>query len=44
MLKTETPSTQHPQLDLYPVADLVAALVDDQVRYAYGHCRELISW
>lgn len=32
MLKTETPSTQHAQLDLYPVADLVAALVDDQAR------------
>jgi N-acetylmuramic acid 6-phosphate etherase len=32
MLNTETPSTQHPQLDLYPVADLVAALVDDQAQ------------
>lgn len=32
MLKTETPSTQHPQLDLYPVEDLVAALVDDQAQ------------
>jgi N-acetylmuramic acid 6-phosphate etherase len=30
MLKTETPSTQHPQLDLYPVAALVDALLDDQ--------------
>lgn len=30
MLNTETPSTQHPQLDLYPVEELVAALVDDQ--------------
>ncbi|NYE62631.1 N-acetylmuramic acid 6-phosphate etherase [Duganella sp. 1224] len=30
MLKTETPSTQHPQLDLYPVEALVEALVDDQ--------------
>jgi N-acetylmuramic acid 6-phosphate etherase len=30
MLKTETPSTQHTQLDLYPVEDLVRALVDDQ--------------
>jgi N-acetylmuramic acid 6-phosphate etherase len=30
MLKTETPSTQHPQLDLYPVEALVDALVDDQ--------------
>ncbi|TDP61478.1 N-acetylmuramic acid 6-phosphate etherase [Roseateles toxinivorans] len=31
MLKTETPSSQHPDLDLYPVADLVSALVDDQL-------------
>ncbi|MCL6483797.1 MAG: N-acetylmuramic acid 6-phosphate etherase, partial [Janthinobacterium lividum] len=30
MLKTETPSRRHPDLDLYPVAQLVAALVDDQ--------------
>src|SRR5450830_1480183 len=30
MLKTETPSPQHPQLDQYPVPELVAALVDDQ--------------
>jgi N-acetylmuramic acid 6-phosphate etherase len=34
MLKTETPSTQHPQLDLYPVEDLVAALLDDQAQAA----------
>ena len=32
MLNTETPSTQHPQLDLYPVEDLVAALIDDQAQ------------
>ena len=30
MLKTETPSTQHTQLDQYPVEDLVGALIDDQ--------------
>lgn len=30
MLKTETPSSQHLQLDQYPVPELVAALVDDQ--------------
>jgi N-acetylmuramic acid 6-phosphate etherase len=30
MLKTETPSSQHQDLDLYPVAELVSALVDDQ--------------
>ena len=30
MLKTETPSSRHAELDLYPVADLVFALVDDQ--------------
>ena len=30
MLKTETPSTQHPQLDLYPVEALVDVLLDDQ--------------
>jgi len=30
MLKTETPSTQHLDLDLYPSADLLAAFVDDQ--------------
>jgi len=32
MLKTETPSTQHAQLDLYPTDQLVAALVGDQFR------------
>ena len=30
MLKTESPSPEHTQLDAYPVIDLVAALVDDQ--------------
>jgi N-acetylmuramic acid 6-phosphate etherase len=30
MLKTETPSTQHTELDLYSVEELVDALVDDQ--------------
>ncbi len=30
MLKTETPSQEHTQLDLYPVTELVAAFVDDQ--------------
>lgn len=30
MLNTETPSQQHAALDQYPVAELVAALVDDQ--------------
>jgi N-acetylmuramic acid 6-phosphate etherase len=30
MLKTETPSTQHSQLDLYSVQAVVDALVDDQ--------------
>ncbi len=30
MLKTETPSTRHAELDLYPTDKLVAALVDDQ--------------
>lgn len=30
MLKTETPSTLHTELDLYPVQDLVDALIDDQ--------------
>jgi len=30
MLKTETPSTQHTQLDQYPVEDLVGVLIDDQ--------------
>ena len=32
MLKTETPSTQHAELDLYRAEQLVAALVDDQFR------------
>ncbi|HEV7814973.1 MAG TPA: N-acetylmuramic acid 6-phosphate etherase [Janthinobacterium sp.] len=31
MLKTETPSLQHMELDQYPVLELVAAFVDDQV-------------
>ena len=30
MLKTEIPSTRHPELDLYPAEQLVDALVDDQ--------------
>ncbi|MFB9291733.1 N-acetylmuramic acid 6-phosphate etherase [Pseudoduganella plicata] len=30
MLKTETPSPQHPLLDQYPVPELVASFVDDQ--------------
>lgn len=30
MLKTETPSRRHPELDTYPVEQLVAAFVDDQ--------------
>lgn len=30
MLKTETPSTLHPELDRYPVDTLVDALIDDQ--------------
>ena len=30
MLKTETPSASHTDLDLYDLADLVGALVDDQ--------------
>ncbi len=30
MLKTETPSSQHQQLDQYPVTELVTAFVDDQ--------------
>ena len=30
MLKTETPSTQHANLDQYPVAELLDALIDDQ--------------
>ena len=31
MLKTETPDPRHADLDLYPTADLVAVLVDDQI-------------
>jgi N-acetylmuramic acid 6-phosphate etherase len=31
MLKTETPSTEHGQLDQYPTPELVGALVDDQL-------------
>jgi N-acetylmuramic acid 6-phosphate etherase len=31
MLKTETPAREHAQLDRYPTADLVNALVDDQL-------------
>jgi len=31
MLPTESPSTQHPDLDLYASAELVAAFVDDQL-------------
>lgn len=31
MLKTETPSQRHADLDTYPVAQLVAVLVDDQL-------------
>ncbi|MBC7918414.1 MAG: N-acetylmuramic acid 6-phosphate etherase [Rhodoferax sp.] len=31
MLKTETPSTDHTTLDLYPVDQLVATLIDDQI-------------
>lgn len=30
MLKTETPSPQHPLLDQYPIPELVASFVDDQ--------------
>src|SRR4051812_25387455 len=30
MLKTETPSTRHPDLDLYDTPDLVNAFIDDQ--------------
>ncbi len=32
MLKTETPSVRHAQLDLYADADLVGAFVDDQLQ------------
>ena len=31
MLKTETPDLRHADLDLYPTAELVAVLVDDQI-------------
>lgn len=31
MLKTETPSSQHPELDQYPTEQLVAAFADDQL-------------
>jgi len=31
MLKTETPSSQHPELDQYPTGQLVAAFADDQL-------------
>jgi N-acetylmuramic acid 6-phosphate etherase len=31
MLKTETPSSQHTELDLYPVPDLISAFVEDQL-------------
>jgi N-acetylmuramic acid 6-phosphate etherase len=31
MLKTETPSLEHAQLDQYPTTELINALVDDQV-------------
>src|SRR5262249_5756969 len=31
MLKTETPSREHADLDLYPVDQLVGAFVDDQL-------------
>ncbi|MBI2517662.1 MAG: N-acetylmuramic acid 6-phosphate etherase [Opitutae bacterium] len=34
MLSTETPSNQHPDLDLYATADLVRAFTEDQVRAA----------
>ena len=30
MLNTETPSRQHPDLDLYPIEELVDAFIDDQ--------------
>lgn len=49
MLKTETPSTRHAELDLYPTAQLVAALVDDQfwaveaVRLASPHITAAIA-
>ncbi len=31
MLKTESPDTRHPELDLYSSADLVVAFIDDQL-------------
>jgi N-acetylmuramic acid 6-phosphate etherase len=31
MLKTETPSSQHPELDQYPIEQLAAAFADDQL-------------
>lgn len=31
MLKTETPSSNHTELDLYPTPDLISALVEDQL-------------
>jgi N-acetylmuramic acid 6-phosphate etherase len=34
MLPTETPSDQHPELDLYPTTDLVRAFTADQVHAA----------
>jgi N-acetylmuramic acid 6-phosphate etherase len=49
MLKTELPSPQHSQLDLYPVDKLVDALVDDQtealaaVRNAAPQISEAVS-
>ena len=49
MLKTETPSELHAQLDQYPVLELVAAFVDDQfnaveaVRAAAPHIAAAVS-
>jgi N-acetylmuramic acid 6-phosphate etherase len=34
MLSTETPGNQHPDLDLYPTAELVGAFTEDHVRAA----------
>ena len=34
LLSTERPSTDHADLDTYPVDQLVAALIDDQARAA----------
>ena len=31
LIKTETPSTAHPDLDLYPLPQLISAFVEDQV-------------